>query len=540
MSDDLTRDLEQIDVPAIPNDYAALKSLIQTLPAPLGPEVRSAATGQTTTQTPGVTSAAQTVGVMGGVPPGMESGASIGVVSELFYGSSNMLTNPSIDAISNITIPTTLTKFAYGWECQYVLNSGSAPGTNLQIDLTYSRFSRADNPLNSAMSGLYFPAVAAWDGTVYIRGQFSIGSGYDNELPFLTASVKVGRYNDINSAGVTKMRARMEILVDGVVFAGEWYDLLTLSNKGTIVRLSAAVSRPGGGWWASNYRWRLAIEYARANSTGSDYMFWGEPVLAYASSQSPVPYTPMLAGWYPDELAYRRAGDNVQRLRVGGYDPPVIEFGSGSAATDIKIVRGSAGRLVIGGNGQSVATEVAIESTSGQRAKFDARVAGDTDARAQMWGDATRAGIEFGPGNTQPDTMLYRNGTGILKLDSSGTYDQALQIGDDATLYDVDTADMLGIKGQQTAANGGLVFGSAKDTNLYRAYADALKTDDAFVVGGGYLHMPVSPIIFDEISEPGNAGANQAYLFVKDNGSGKTQLCVRFSSGATIVLATEA
>jgi hypothetical protein len=43
-----------------------------------------------------------------------------------------------------------------------------------------------------------------------------------------------------------------------------------------------------------------------------------------------------------------------------------------------------------------------------------------------------------------------------------------------------------------------------------------------------------------EMSEPANPSSNQAYLFVKDNGSGKTQLCVRFASGASIAIATQA
>jgi hypothetical protein len=43
-----------------------------------------------------------------------------------------------------------------------------------------------------------------------------------------------------------------------------------------------------------------------------------------------------------------------------------------------------------------------------------------------------------------------------------------------------------------------------------------------------------------EISAPSAPAANNARLFLKDNGSGKTQLCVRFSSGAIQVLATQA
>jgi hypothetical protein len=42
-----------------------------------------------------------------------------------------------------------------------------------------------------------------------------------------------------------------------------------------------------------------------------------------------------------------------------------------------------------------------------------------------------------------------------------------------------------------------------------------------------------------EISTPSAPSSNHARLFVRDNGSGKTQLCVRFATGAVKVLATE-
>ena len=42
-----------------------------------------------------------------------------------------------------------------------------------------------------------------------------------------------------------------------------------------------------------------------------------------------------------------------------------------------------------------------------------------------------------------------------------------------------------------------------------------------------------------EISTPAAPAANRARLFVRDNGSGKTQLCVRFATGAVQVIATQ-
>lgn len=42
-----------------------------------------------------------------------------------------------------------------------------------------------------------------------------------------------------------------------------------------------------------------------------------------------------------------------------------------------------------------------------------------------------------------------------------------------------------------------------------------------------------------EMTEPAAPGADKARLFVRDNGAGKTQLCVRFGTGAVQVLATQ-
>lgn len=49
---------------------------------------------------------------------------------------------------------------------------------------------------------------------------------------------------------------------------------------------------------------------------------------------------------------------------------------------------------------------------------------------------------------------------------------------------------------------------------------------------GDVLELP-------EIAEPSAPGADRGFLYVKDNGSGKSQLCVRFPTGAVQVVATE-
>ena len=58
----------------------------------------------------------------------------------------------------------------------------------------------------------------------------------------------------------------------------------------------------------------------------------------------------------------------------------------------------------------------------------------------------------------------------------------------------------------------------------------------------GYFSGKVYSTAFYELSEIGTPAApapNRARLFVKDNGAGKTQLCVRFHTGAVKVIVTE-
>lgn len=68
-------------------------------------------------------------------------------------------------------------------------------------------------------------------------------------------------------------------------------------------------------------------------------------------------------------------------------------------------------------------------------------------------------------------------------------------------------------------------FGSSTDAALERIAADQLLVTSSFV--------------FPEISAPSAPSANRGILYTKDNGSGKTQLAVRFATGAEQIIATE-
>jgi hypothetical protein len=82
---------------------------------------------------------------------------------------------------------------------------------------------------------------------------------------------------------------------------------------------------------------------------------------------------------------------------------------------------------------------------------------------------------------------------------------------------------------------GGLLFDLDASGNMRLPQVDGSLTIGSIGVGSGGAFLAM----FEQTSDPGAPAANSARLFVKDNGAGKTQLAVRFASGATQVIATQ-
>ena len=76
------------------------------------------------------------------------------------------------------------------------------------------------------------------------------------------------------------------------------------------------------------------------------------------------------------------------------------------------------------------------------------------------------------------DTEVSSPATGVLRIYGDGSGD-ALQVGNDGQIVDVDVADTLGIQGQQNPANGQLLLGSAKDAGIGRTSAGTLDVHGA-------------------------------------------------------------
>ena len=88
----------------------------------------------------------------------------------------------------------------------------------------------------------------------------------------------------------------------------------------------------------------------------------------------------------------------------------------------------------------------------------------------------------------------------------------------------------MGSLGRVAWTAGGPLNG-LPDTALERSSAGIVSLTNASS-GGGALEVI-------EITDPAAPGANKARLYVRVNGSGKTQLVVRFNTGAIQILATE-
>ena len=145
-------------------------------------------------------------------------------------------------------------------------------------------------------------------------------------------------------------------------------------------------------------------------------------------------------------------------------------------------------------------------------------------------------------------------GTGVVGTSTSnvGVYGTSLSAGAAA----IGRSDGNGTGVQGVSAGGGPAPAAKAKTGVYGYAAQDNASQGVWghspagngVVGStstgyaGYFSGKVYSTAFYELSEIGTPAApapNRARLFVKDNGAGKTQLCVRFHTGAVQVIKTE-
>lgn len=155
--------------------------------------------------------------------------------------------------------------------------------------------------------------------------------------------------------------------------------------------------------------------------------------------------------------------------------------------------------------------KLGIEQT---RAVFNrASIAMDCDAATSYSIGQTNLGAT---GSNGPSLTIYAGGG---------------QIGDEATIPGGDGGNLIlasGDKGTDTTSGNGVEGYVQVRTGVTKG----LLVRDRPGTGGAFVELL-------EMTAPSSGGADTGRLFVRDNGAGKTQLCVIFSSGAIQVLATQ-
>lgn len=184
------------------------------------------------------------------------------------------------------------------------------------------------------------------------------------------------------------------------------------------------------------------------------------------------------------------------------------------------------------------------------------QVVGDTTADATFVvksgaaNGAAAVGVAIDTSNS-----LTTDGARILEVRNAGTVAGAVQRQDGAQYWTFNylwivggsqtkAAATIGIDGgnlrvvmggdcsvQFTTATGAGGANGTADVALGRGGTNLLNVTNASTGGAG--------IQFTEMTAPAAGAANTARLFCRDNGSGKSQLCVIFATGAIQVVATE-
>ena len=195
---------------------------------------------------------------------------------------------------------------------------------------------------------------------------------------------------------------------------------------------------------------------------------------------------------------------------------------------------------------------------------------GRANPAAAATGDPVRIGL-FNRGGATTTTLQGNHTASVMRIVQNGS-GPALQV------LSPQFADQPRDGIRSHAATGIGVRGSADSGTGVYGYSEGDLTTSAGVIGesqfgsgvrgvseegrGVYGRSFTGPAVFGESLGSGYAGyfdgktyvtsldmpettaalppAGQARLFVRDNGSGKTQVCVQFATGSPIVLATEA
>ncbi len=236
-------------------------------------------------------------------------------------------------------------------------------------------------------------------------------------------------------------------------------------------------------------------------------------------------------------------------LQGSTVDGTSLAASPSSEAGILSTALGSGARAGTGAGASSGSTAIGANSSAGNQTDSGNSTAIGRDAATTGFGStAIGAGAEANSGVAVGNesaatgaggTALGNQATAAGDLGTAvGTSSSAPYFGDTVMGYGATaTSAESAAFGQGATAywkSTAVGKGAIADTERSVALGHDTNTTANDQVQVGPRHFEMS-----EVTEPGAPAANNARVFTRDNGSGKTQLCVRFPTGATIVIATE-
>lgn len=169
------------------------------------------------------------------------------------------------------------------------------------------------------------------------------------------------------------------------------------------------------------------------------------------------------------------------------------------------------------------------------------------DTSAGITESGNKIQCNFGTGSTQVARGNHTHSYALSDLSnvSSDSVTDGNILSANGTSWESETPDSAGIVtkgGAQTitgdktfsgdvSVSGEAEFSSESTFSAAVIFSDAV-TLSSTAKSSSYFDM-------EEISDPANPPADTARIYARDDGSGKTQLCVIFSTGSAVVIATE-
>jgi hypothetical protein len=292
----------------------------------------------------------------------------------------------------------------------------------------------------------------------------------------------------------TKSPSRRVLLAGALGGIGAW----AASAIGRASPVRAVNGAPGDFIHVGDTYSGVSVQTTLGNQATNDVVLWvasntgggfggGEALVGFSDHGTGV------KGWAP-------GGTGVRGISSGSWGI------HGSSDFDAGVY-GSSGTIGVSGVGDE--TGVHGESTSGIGVEAQSFSGIGLSARSSASNKAASVSDSWG------------NSTGVMGLSTGGTVGPTAKAKTGVFGYAIQDATATGVRGESTIGVG--IRGKA--TTGYAGFFDGR------VFTTRYYELA-------EITTPNAPAANQARLFVRDSG-GKTQLCVRFHTGAVRVLTTE-